>query len=161
MQGLKRCKCCAYKGSKILQFPGVLCVHARAQSAVIPSGSTYFNSQDFLHARVQNASMSPSFYARKGSKCSYFVRGSIYCYFLGFCACRISTRFTFQGCVHERDVARSASQGFHMLQFPGTLAHKDSKCCEPEIMCKEGVEHHCSTCRLHRLGSQNGHSEQF
>ena len=35
-----------------------LVVHARAQNAVISRGSTYFNSQDFLHARVQNVSMS-------------------------------------------------------------------------------------------------------
>ena len=74
------------------------------------------------------------------------------------------------------------TQGFHMLQFPGTLAHKDSKCREPEILCMEGVEmlqlqgqyvliakdsnvlisqvHHWSTCRLYRLGSKNSHPGQ-
>ena len=31
------------------------------------------------------------------------------------------------------------TQGFHMLQFSGTLAHKDYKCCVPEILCMEGL----------------------
>ena len=37
------------------------CGACKAQNAVISRGSTYFNSQNFLHARVQNALISKVF----------------------------------------------------------------------------------------------------
>ena len=154
-------KFCNFQGSCGMQglknsVISSLVVH---RNAVLSSGSTYFNSQDFLHARVQNASISTC----KGSKCSYFVRGlcmqrtNSKCFnfqdlaISRFCACKapytaISWDFVHAG-ARRASLSRAVctnglqmllevlhfpgilcTQGFHMLQFPGTLAHKDSKC---------------------------------
>ena len=154
IQGLKKFSsfqgsCGACKGSKCCTFQGVVRVYACRDSKC-------FNIQDLAILKV------------------LCMQGSIDCYFLGFRACRSSMCLTFQGCMHERapNAARSASlpgisctQGFHMLQFPGNLAHKDSKCsiCQG-LKCPNFPKlcvHHWSACRLYRLGSKNGPSGQF
>ena len=60
-------------------------VHARAQNAVTSRGSTYFNSQDFLHARVQNALLSKVL-------CMQGLKMQLFCESL----CRNSNCFNFQ-----------------------------------------------------------------
>ena len=99
-------------------------VHARAQNVVISIACKVSNAVNVVHARAQKfckfqgfceslciqelkVLQFPGFCDIQG-----FVQpGSIHCNFLGFCACRSSTCFTFRGCVHERapNAARSAS----------------------------------------------------
>ena len=128
-------------------------LHARA---------TYVISQDFLHARVQNASNSKVLCMQglkmqlfreslcmqelRNSKCFNFhdlaifkvlcLQGSIYSYFLGFCAWK------------GQDASIAGSKCFNCQGF---------RCPNIPNFCVL----HWSTCRLYRFGSKNGHSGQI
>ena len=103
MQGLKRCKCCAYKGSKNSVISRGLVVHARAQNAVISRGSILPNSHESLCMQELKVLQFP---------------GS--CDFQGFVHARLHI-LQFPGilCMQELDV----------LHFARLCAQKGSKCC--------------------------------